>query len=100
RQNLAIALAALGSEAVPRLIEALKDPSPLRRAAAAYALGQTGADGAPAVRPLLMALKDGDREVRRQVSYALSRILAAPRPEVPEPLPPPPLRSTAGRTDR
>ncbi len=82
RQNLGLALASLGSDAVPPLIEALKDSRSIVRGAAAYALGQMGATAEPALESLLGLLQDGDTEVRRKTSYALSRILAASRRSV------------------
>ena len=56
------ALVAIGSQAIPLLAEALKDPETLRRWEAAKALGEIGdPKAAPA---LIMALEDEQFEVR------------------------------------
>ncbi len=75
RQHSAMALAAIGQEAIAPLSEAIKDPSKEKRAAAAYALGQMGYDGREAMPALLKALKDDEASVRRSSSQAISRIL-------------------------
>jgi HEAT repeat protein len=80
RQNLAVALAKIGSASVEPLIEALKDTSAERRAGAAYALGQIGSGARAALPALLDLLKDGDVGVRRQASYAIGKIVPAGRP--------------------
>jgi HEAT repeat protein len=75
RQHSAMALAALGRDAMKPLGEALKDPVKEKRAAAAYALGQMGYLGADSMPVLLTALKDEEAIVRRSASQAISRIL-------------------------
>src|SRR5947207_78756 len=55
RQHTALALAALGQEAIKPLSKALEDPVKEKRAAAAYALGQMGYNGQEAVPALLKA---------------------------------------------
>jgi HEAT repeat protein len=75
RQNLAVALAKIGSAAVEPLTAALDDSLAVRRAGAAYALGQIGPAAKPALAKLLDALDDKDLDVRRQASYALSRLV-------------------------
>ncbi len=72
-------------EAIPRLIDGLKDPDPAYRATAAEAIGrigwesQGGMDGAPsrargAVTPLIAALKDPIPRVRQHAATALGDI--------------------------
>src|SRR5207253_9383659 len=53
RQHSAMALAALGPEAIKPLSDAMKDPVKEKRAAAAYALGQMGSLSRDAVPVLL-----------------------------------------------
>jgi hypothetical protein len=77
RQHAAMALAAVGPEAIKPLSDALKDPVKEKRAAAAYALGQMGALSRDAMPVLLTALKDEESAVRRSASQAISRILSA-----------------------
>jgi HEAT repeat protein len=59
-------------EAVPDLIEALKDPEPMVRMGAAYALGEIGPTP-EAVATLKQALKDPDQKVREGAAYALRK---------------------------
>lgn len=96
RQNVGFALAAFGRDAVPALRTALRDPSPLRRSGAAYALGILGRAGGEALPDVVAALKDEDRDVRRQAALAASRLATAtggvtpttmPAPPPPEPVP-------------
>lgn len=75
RQNLAVALAKIGSAAVEPLMAALEDSLAERRAGAAYALGHMGNAAKPALAKLLDALDDKDLDVRRQASYAISRLV-------------------------
>src|SRR5262245_46833424 len=77
RQNSAMALAALGHDALAPLKDALKDANKEKRAASAYALGQMGNTGRDAMTDLLKLLKDDEPVVRRSVSQAISRILTA-----------------------
>lgn len=80
RQNLAVALAKIGSAGVTQLNEALKDKNADRRAGAAYALGLIGPGARVALPNLLDLLKDDDVGVRRQAAYAIGRIVPAGRP--------------------
>jgi HEAT repeat protein len=82
RQNLASALAKLGSAAVEPLITALKDKGgpPERRAGAAYALGQIGLSAKAALPALLDALNDKELDVRRQAAYAVNRLIPNKKP--------------------
>jgi HEAT repeat protein len=93
------ALAAIGQPAVESLTTTLSDPNRDARAAAAYALGQMGADAAPATTALVKSLKDSEIDVRRQAAQALSRIVLSQRlpslpvqpllPQLTAPVPPP-----------
>ncbi len=74
RQNIAMAIANLGDEAVPDLIAALSHRKPERRIGAATALATIRPGATTALPALLDAMKDKDEGVRRAVSYALSRI--------------------------
>lgn len=99
RQNIAVALANLGSQAVPALIETLDSPRPERRAGAATALGQVRPPAKSAIPALIRVMKDKEPSVRREASYALSRIVGRDYeaaaasterlPNVPPPEPPP-----------
>jgi len=77
RQHSAIALAAIGPEAIPALIQVLTDKIKERRAAAAYALGQMGEAARDAMPSLLTVLKDDDAAVRRSAAQAISRIVSS-----------------------
>jgi HEAT repeat protein len=83
RADLADAVASDPARAAARLVTALRDPSPLVRAAAAIALGEV-ADRSPdpraAIDSLSLALGDADPSVRRAAASALSRFGAAARP--------------------
>jgi HEAT repeat protein len=100
RINAGNALAAIGSPAVNSLINALNHRNREARSAAAYALGQMGAEAAPAATALVRALKDVDTDVRRQAAQALSRIILAQRippaliPPANPPATPPPVFPT------
>ena len=83
RQNLAAALATIGTPTVEPLIAALKDKITERRAGAAYTLGMIGRPARAALPVLLDLLKDDDVGVRRQASYAIIRIVPA-SPEAPK----------------
>jgi HEAT repeat protein len=73
RKNAAWGLGALdASEAVPALIEALKDPEPGVREQVAWALGAIG--DRRAVDGLVGALSDSAAGVRRQAAWALGAI--------------------------
>lgn len=100
RTYAAVALAAVGVEAVDPLVAMLTDKNTAARAAAAYALGVMGAPATPSIAALVKILKDDSTDVRRQAAQALGRILTAqkapsgslfqPVPRPPDPLPPPP----------
>jgi hypothetical protein len=97
RQNIAVALAKIGTGCIDPLIEALKDANTDRRAGAAYALGLIGPPARAAMPALLDALSDKEPDVRRQVSFAIGRLIPPrdpnrPPPRSTTPLPPPPLR--------
>lgn len=77
RTYSAVALAAVGTEAVDPLIVTLADKNPSARAYAAYSLGVMGSPAAPSIGPLVKTLKDESTDVRRQAAQALSRILSA-----------------------
>jgi HEAT repeat protein len=66
------ALAAMGTKAVPALVEALKDEDPIRRRRAAAVLGQIGGRARSAVPALTESLKDP--AVRQAAARALPRI--------------------------
>src|SRR5262245_21421349 len=68
RINAGNALAMVGSPAVDALVAVLGEPSREARTAAAYSLGQMGAEAAPAAAALVRALKDVDTDVRRQAA--------------------------------
>ncbi|MEJ5185587.1 MAG: HEAT repeat domain-containing protein, partial [Candidatus Geothermincolales bacterium] len=62
----------MGEDALPSLVDALKDPDPQIRAKAAWCLGVMGSERA--VEPLLEALGDASRDVRLSVAGALKKI--------------------------
>lgn len=75
RYYAAQSLGRFGAEAqaaVPDLVAALKDDSPLVRGGAAYALGEIGsADGVPALKEVA---KDAEKDVREAAAFALKQI--------------------------
>jgi hypothetical protein len=71
RKQLVEALGAVGTPAVPPLIQALGDGDWDVRAAACEALVKIGA---PAVPPLIQALRDGNSDVRAAACEALVKI--------------------------
>ena len=75
RQNLAVALARLSPDSLPKLTLTLRDHSADRRAGAALALALVGPPARAALPDLLQALSDESSTVRRQASFAISRIL-------------------------
>ncbi len=81
RQNIALALAKIGSDSITPLSAALTDPNAERRAGAAYALGLIGESANAAIPSLLNLLDDVSVDVRRQASYAVSRIVPSGRSE-------------------
>jgi HEAT repeat protein len=70
-------------EDVARLIDQLKDSSPLVRAHAAYALGKLGEAAKPAVEALVSLVADPDPAVRREASRAVLNIRPGPAVTVP-----------------
>jgi HEAT repeat protein len=66
------ALASLGSQAVPRLIAAMKHQRVRPRVV--YILGQIGPDAAPATPALAECLADKNDAVRREAAMALAKI--------------------------
>lgn len=82
-----------GDQAVPALIEELKNPDPQKREEAATALGRIGPVAAAAIEPLIATFADPDLYLRGAAAVALSRIgagavsaltdaLADPNPEI------------------
>ena len=80
RLNAAYTLGAIGAPAVPQLIETLGDENAPTRRMAAYALA---AVGAPAVSALSEALQHTEDAVRVEASYALAQIGNAAEPAIP-----------------
>lgn len=78
--NAAYALGAIGAPAVPNLIEILSDANGPTRRMAAYALA---AVGAPAVPALSEALGHAEDTVRIEACYALAQIGSAAAPAIP-----------------
>ncbi len=75
RKRALLALSRLQDpRAVPALVGALEDPDPEGRALAAFALGQTGADGSGAVAALTSLLEAPGARVRGEAAVALGRI--------------------------
>jgi HEAT repeat protein len=68
------ALARIGTQAVPALIEALHDPKPRVRELAALALARMGPEAESSVPELIVALQDTDLEVQRSAARALGQI--------------------------
>jgi HEAT repeat protein len=72
-----------GSDALPLLIEALKDEAPQVREAAAKALGLMAPNSAPSVDSLVLVLKDKQRPVRLAAIIALGQLRTAAAAAVP-----------------
>jgi hypothetical protein len=68
------ALARIGTQAVPALIEALHDDKPRVRELAALALARMGPEAESSVPELIVALQDSDLEVQRSAARALGQI--------------------------
>ena len=68
------ALARIGTQAVPALVDALQDPKPRVRELAALALARMGPEAETSVPELIMALQDSDLEVQRSAARALGQI--------------------------
>jgi RNA polymerase sigma factor (sigma-70 family) len=77
RQRAGIALVRVGAEAVPALVEALKDKDPVIRAGSAQVLGEMGSTvAASAVPALVKAMGDEDKRVREAAGWAYKRFPA------------------------
>ena len=74
RMRAARGLASMGPQTLPELIQALQEENPLMRQAAAFALGEMGADAWDAVPWLTDALIDEDARVRELADEALLKI--------------------------
>jgi HEAT repeat protein len=61
-------------EAVPTLLELLKDGSAQNRKLAAWTLGYIGQGAVEAIPALLVAIRDADEGVRKMACAALDRI--------------------------
>jgi len=68
------ALARIGTQAVPALVEALHDRKPRVRELAAMALARMGPEAETSVPELIVALQDPDIEVQRSAARALGQI--------------------------
>ena len=68
---------------MPALAEALSDPDPDLRIAAAMALESMGPDAAPAIPALVKALKDREGIVRQRAVIALGNIGPAASDAIP-----------------
>jgi hypothetical protein len=73
------ALAGLGVEAVPALVDLLKDPRPRIRCWAAEVLGEIGPPASEAVPALVDAISDQEPQVQLAVREALDQIQPAER---------------------
>lgn len=77
-EEAAIALASFGEKSFQPLVESLKNPNPVARRNAAWAIGELH-DGdkinrQPVLELLILLLKDNDASVRRAAAFALSEI--------------------------
>jgi HEAT repeat protein len=86
-QSLAVAviqrLGPKAKDAVPALIDELKDPSPEYRHEVEFALGAIGPDAKAAVPALIKEMQDEDPRVRRTACYALGKIGPAASEAIP-----------------
>lgn len=73
-ETVADALARIGADAVPFLVETLEDPDPEVRMYAARALAMMGQAGQEAVPALIQHLRDPDERVRRASARALGQM--------------------------
>lgn len=69
-----IELGLQGKSAIPELIQALSDDSPMVRRKATENLGRLGADALPAVEPLTKLLQDEAVDVREAAAEAIGMI--------------------------
>jgi RNA polymerase sigma factor (sigma-70 family) len=83
-EEAAYALATMGADIVPKLVDVLKEKSSaVAHARAALALRQLGPDAKPAVPALIDALKDEALQVRSYAANALGSIGPAAKPAIP-----------------
>jgi HEAT repeat protein len=82
-QSATQALANLGSNAVPALVQVLRSPEPNLRVRAAVALGKMGAYGQAALPDLITAMQDKELAVRREAVRAIALVLQLPPYYVP-----------------
>ena len=82
--SAAIALGAMGEDAVIPLVDSLRDRRPRVRELAIFALGEVGPSAVQAVAPLVERLADRDKSVRRQVAWALGQIGSDASASIPE----------------
>src|SRR5262249_19413967 len=78
-----IARPTIGKQAIPLLLQALKDPAAEVRANAAASLGLIGSDAKAAVPPLIGALEDKDASARTAAAAALGNLGETARAAVP-----------------
>jgi HEAT repeat protein len=83
QETAATALARIGPEAIPALVQALRDADPQVRSQAALALARMGPDASPAVPALMEALSDRDENVRRCAARALGQVGPSARAAIP-----------------
>jgi HEAT repeat protein len=97
KETAADALARIGAEAVPPLIEALTDPDAEVRLQATRALARMGLVGRDAVPALITALSDENKLVRQGAARALGQMGPAAREAIPALIQA--LKDPANRTD-
>jgi HEAT repeat protein len=95
------AFASLGARVVPLAINALQDPSSLRKERALRVLGKIGADAAPAVPELVTILKGNDPKLKTEALFVAAAIGPKADAAVPEAIkalsdPDPQMQQTAG----
>ncbi len=72
--DAANAMARIGKDSVPALVEALGIADPHRRHSIIHALAQIGPEAEAAVPALIQQLQDPDPNIREAIAYALPRI--------------------------
>lgn len=83
RTRAARALGAIGPDAIPSLLKALKDGNAEVRGCAAAGFYEMGANGEEAVPELAAALHDSNAEVRTRIAEALEKIGPAAKAAIP-----------------
>lgn len=83
RQDAAKALKKIGPQAVPALLEALKDNNVLVREGAARAVAEFGPQAKESASLLLAATKDSDSDVRFRAAVALWKVDHQTKPVIP-----------------